>query len=319
MSGSNDHIGAQARRYGTATIGEAVARLREGGLVAVPTETVYGLAADSTNAAAVAEIYRTKVRPDFNPLIVHVPDLEAARKLGQFGDLAIRFAEALWPGPLTLVVPKIENCPVAAAVTAGLNTIALRCPAHPVMRELLEESGLFLAAPSANRSGAISPTTADHVARSLGEGAPPILDGGPCERGIESSIVAIDDGNYRILRPGPVTQAQLEKIAGKPPIVTDTGDIEAPGQLRSHYAPSKPLRLNAQIAQADEYHIGFGPVDGDRNLSSRSDLAEAASLLFAALHDADASGKPKIAVAPIPENSIGIALNDRLGRAAAAK
>ena len=318
MSGSNDHIGAKARRYGTATIGEAVARLREGGLVAVPTETVYGLAADATEPAAVAQIYRTKDRPDFNPLIVHVPDLDVAMKLGDFSHLAIRLAGNLWPGPLTLVVPKADNCPVAAAVTAGLDTIALRSPAHPVMRELLEESGLFLAAPSANRSGGISPTTADHVARSLGEGAPLILDGGPCEKGIESTIVAVIDGNYRILRPGPVTQEQLEIIAGIPPSVLDTGKIEAPGQLASHYAPSKPLRLNARTADDDEYHIGFGPVAGDRNLSPHSDLAEAASLLFAALHDADASGKARIAVAPIPQDNIGIALNDRLRRAAAA-
>ncbi|MEH6714655.1 L-threonylcarbamoyladenylate synthase [Parasphingorhabdus flavimaris] len=316
MSGSNDHIGEQARRYGTATIGEAVARLREGGLVAVPTETVYGLAADSTNAAAVAEIYRTKGRPDFNPLIVHAADLDSARTLGQFGDLATRFAEALWPGPLTLVVPRNENCPVAAAVTAGLDTIALRCPAHPVMRELLMESGLFLAAPSANRSGGISPTTADHVERSLGDSAPLILDGGACETGIESTIVAVDNGNYRILRPGPVTQAELEQIAGKPPTIADAGKIEAPGQLASHYAPEKPLRLNAAAAEDDEYHIGFGPIAGNRNLSPHSDLAEAASLLFAALHDADASGKARIAVAPIPDNGIGVALNDRLRRAA---
>tara|TARA_R110000824_G_scaffold103449_7_gene245820 strand:- start:1662 stop:2621 length:960 start_codon:yes stop_codon:yes gene_type:complete len=316
MSGSNDHIGEQARRYGTATIAEAVARLREGGLVAVPTETVYGLAADSTNPAAVAEIYRAKGRPDFNPLIVHALDLEAAMKLGQFGDLATRFAKAFWPGPLTLVIPKTENCPVATAVTAGLDTIALRCPAHPVMRELLKESGLYLAAPSANRSGGISPTTADHVARSLGAAVPLILDGGPCEQGIESTIVAISDRNYRILRPGPVTQAQLEQIAGQASMVKDTGGIEAPGQLPSHYAPSKPLRLNARTADADEYHIGFGPVAGDQNLSSHSDLAEAASLLFAALHDADASRKPKIAVTPIPDDGIGVALNDRLRRAA---
>ncbi|MEH6660335.1 MAG: L-threonylcarbamoyladenylate synthase [Parasphingorhabdus sp.] len=316
MSGSNDHIGGEASRYGNATIGEAVARLREGGLVAVPTETVYGLAADSSNAAAVAEIYRTKGRPDFNPLIVHVPDMAAARKLGRFNELAVRFAEALWPGPLTIVVPKSENCPVATAVTAGLDTIALRCPAHPVMRELLKESGRFLAAPSANRSGGISPTTADHVARSLGEKAPMILNGGPCEQGIESTIIAIADENFRILRPGPITQAQLEAIAGKPSILAKTGKIEAPGQMLSHYAPSKPLRLNATTAALDEYHIGFGPVSGDRNLSPQSDFAEAASLLFAVLHDADASGKPRIAVAPIPDHGIGIALNDRLGRAA---
>lgn len=319
MSGSNDHIGTDARRYGKATIGEAVSRLREGGLVAVPTETVYGLAADSTDAAAVAEIYRAKGRPDFNPLIVHVPDLEAARTLGQFNELAVRFAAALWPGPLTLVVPKIEDCPVAAAVTAGLDTIALRAPAHPVMRELLKASGLFLAAPSANRSGGISPTTADHVASSLGPAAPLILDGGPCDRGIESTIVAVNGSDYRILRPGPVTPDQLADSAGKPAIIAASGRIEAPGQLASHYAPAKPVRLDAQVAQADEYHIGFGPVAGEMNLSEKSDLAEAASRLFAALHHAEASAKPKIAVAPISQTGIGLALNDRLRRAALPK
>lgn len=319
MPGSNDHIGDEAHRYGTATIGDAVARLRGGGLVAVPTETVYGLAADSTDAAAVAEIYRAKGRPDFNPLIVHVPDLEAARGLGQFDELAVRFARAFWPGPLTLVVPKAENCPVAAAVTAGLATIALRVPAHPVMRELLAASGLCLAAPSANRSGGISPTTADHVSRSLGKAAPLILDGGPCERGIESTIVAVDGGNYRILRPGPVTPDQLEAVAGQPAITAVSGKIEAPGQLASHYAPAKPVRLDAQAAEADEYLIGYGPVAGDMNLSEGADLAEAASRLFAALHKAEASEKPKIAVAPIPGTGIGMALNDRLRRAASPK
>ena len=319
MSGSNDHIGTDARRYGKATIGDAVARLRQGGLVAVPTETVYGLAADSTDAAAVAEIYRAKGRPDFNPLIVHVPDLEAARTLGQFNELAVRFAAALWPGPLTLVVPKTEDCPVAAAVTAGLDTIALRAPAHPVMRELLDASGLFLAAPSANRSGGISPTTADHVASSLGTAAPLILDGGPCERGLESTIVAVNGSDYRILRPGPVTPDQLAEIAGKPATTAASGRIEAPGQLASHYAPAKPVRLDAQVAQADEYHIGFGPVAGDMSLSEKSDLAEAASRLFAALHHAEASAKPKIAVAPISGTGIGLALNDRLRRAASPK
>ena len=319
MSGSNDHIGAANRRYGKATIGEAVARLLAGGLVAVRTETVYGLAADSTNAAAVAEIYRTKGRPDFNPLIVHVPDLEAARTLGQFNELAVRFATAFWPGPLTLVVPKTEACPVAAAVTAGLDTIALRVPAHPVMRAVLDASGLCLAAPSANCSGGISPTTADHVSSSLGKAAPLILDGGPCEKGIESTIVAIDGANYRILRPGPVTVAELEEIAGKVADITAGDKIEAPGQLASHYAPSKPVRLDAHSALADEYHIGFGVVMGDMNLSEGSDLAEAASRLFAALHQADASEKPKIAVAPVPDTGIGQALNDRLRRAATPK
>jgi len=319
MSGSNDHIGAASWRYGEATIDEAVSRLRGGGLVAVPTETVYGLAADSTNTAAVAEIYRTKGRPDFNPLIVHVPDLEAARKLGQFNQLAVRFAAAFWPGPLTLVVPKADDCPVTPAVTAGLSTIALRCPAHPVMRQLLSASGLFLAAPSANRSGGISPTAAAHVMCSLGDAAPLILDGGPCDTGIESTIIAVNDGDYRILRPGPVTPEQLQAIAGKAATTAGGGKIEAPGQLASHYAPSKPVSLDARTARGDEYHIGFGPIAGDRNLSEKSDLAEAASQLFAALHDAEVSEKPKIAVAPIPDIGIGLALNDRLRRAASPK
>ncbi|MEH6790400.1 L-threonylcarbamoyladenylate synthase [Parasphingorhabdus sp.] len=319
MSGSNDHIGADGRRYGTATIAEAVARLRDGGLVAVPTETVYGLAADSARAAAVAEIYRTKGRPDFNPLIVHVLDLEAARSLGQFDSLALRFAAAFWPGPLTLVVPKTDDCPVAPAVTAGLSTIALRCPADPVMRELLAASGLYLAAPSANRSGGISPTTAAHVVRSLQSAAPLILDGGPCDQGIESTIVAVDGDDYRILRPGPVTASQLEAVAGKAADTAISSKIEAPGQMASHYAPSKPVRLGADIARPDEYHIGFGRVAGDMNLSQGADLAEAASRLFAALHLADDSEQPKIAVAPIPATGIGIALNDRLRRAASPK
>lgn len=315
MSGSNDHIDDNARRYGKQAIVAAAARLQSGGLVAVPTETVYGLAADSTNAAAIAEIYRTKGRPDFNPLIVHVPDLDAARKLGIFNDLAVQLAKRFWPGPLTIVVPKAPDCPVAPAVTAGLETIALRCPAHPLMQELLESSGLFLAAPSANRSGGISPTTVQHVERSLESNTPMILDGGPCASGIESTIVAIRDENYQILRPGPITEEELQRCTSKAAINGQEGRVEAPGQLASHYAPSKAVRLNATKAESDEYLIGFGPVAGDSNLSANEDLAEAASKLFAALHSADASDRARIAVAPIPKNDIGIAINDRLKRA----
>lgn len=319
MSSSNDHIDDTARRYGNHAITAAAEHLKAGGLVAVPTETVYGLAADSTNASAIADIYRTKGRPDFNPLIVHVLDIESAGALGLFNNLANKLAQDFWPGPLTLVVPKAPDCPVAPAVTAGLETIALRCPAHPLMRDLLAVSGLFIAAPSANKSGGISPTTAQHVSHSLTDKAPMILNGGPCQKGIESTIVAIRDDNYQILREGPITAADLRKSTGKAAIVQQNGGIEAPGQLSSHYAPSKPVRLNAATVTSEEYHIGFDAVDGEINLSAAGDLAEAAANLFAALHVADASARPEIAVAPIPEIGIGAAINDRLKRASRKK
>lgn len=315
MSGSNDHIDDTARRYGKQAIADAAERLLSGGLVAVPTETVYGLAADSTNAGAIADIYRTKGRPDFNPLIVHVPSIQEASKLGSFNDLAEKLAKVFWPGPLTIVVPKTPDCPVAPAVTAGLETIALRCPAHPLMQELLLTSGLFLAAPSANKSGGISPTMAQHVESSLGEAAPMILDGGRCESGIESTIVAIRGDDYQILRPGPITADDLQHGTGKAAINRQSTGIEAPGQLASHYAPSKPVCLNVKKVEADQYHIGFGTTAGDRTLSANGDLAEAAANLFAALHVADASDRARIAVAPIPESGIGAAINDRLKRA----
>jgi L-threonylcarbamoyladenylate synthase len=316
MSGSNDHIDDKARRYGKQAIVAAAERLQSGGLVAVPTETVYGLAADSTNASAIAEIYRTKGRPDFNPLIVHVPNIDAAGKLGLFNDLANKLAKIFWPGPLTLVVPKTSDCPVAPAVTAGLETIALRCPAHPLMQELLATSGLFLAAPSANKSGGISPTKPEHVKHSLDKAAPMILDGGPCESGIESTIVAIRDHDYQILRPGPITAEDLETSTGNAALNQTGEKIEAPGQLASHYAPSKPVRLDATQPEPEEYYIGFGAIAGDFNLSVSGDLAEAATNLFASLHDADASDRPHIAIAPIPRSGIGAAINDRLKRAA---
>ncbi|MEP2101529.1 MAG: L-threonylcarbamoyladenylate synthase [Parasphingorhabdus sp.] len=316
MSGSNDHIGDDARRYGKQTIVAAAERLKAGGLVAVPTETVYGLAADSTNASAIADIYRTKGRPDFNPLIVHVPNVEAAGKLGLFNDLANKLAKEFWPGPLTLVVPKTPDCPVAPTVTAGLETIALRYPAHPLMQELLAVSGLFLAAPSANKSGGISPTMAQHVERSLGDAAPMILDGGPSQNGVESTIVAIRGDDYQILRPGPITAEDLKKCTGQEAISQQSAKVEAPGQLASHYAPSKPVHLNISQPDPSAYYIGFGSIGGDHTLSATGDLAEAATNLFAALHVADASDRPNIAIAPIPKTGIGAAINDRLQRAA---
>lgn len=304
-------------RADSAGIARAAERLRGGALVAVPTETVYGLAARADSADAVAAIYRAKGRPDFNPLIVHVASLDQAETLAEIGANARKLAKAFWPGALTMVVPLRAGARIAPAVTAGLETIALRCPAHPAMRALLGESGLPLAAPSANRSGGVSPTRAEHVAASLGEAAGLILDGGACAAGIESTIVALRaDGTWQVLRPGPVTKAQISAILGAESDAT-TARIEAPGQLASHYAPGKPVRLNAREAAADEFWIGFGDRQGDTNLSASGDLAEAAAHLYACLHLAAAAPQPRIAVAPVPDEGIGAAINDRLCRAAA--
>jgi L-threonylcarbamoyladenylate synthase len=290
------------------TIVEAARLILTGDVVAVPTETVYGLAADATNAAAVARIYEAKGRPSFNPLIVHVPDLAAAQTLGDFSEEALAFASEHWPGPLTLVVPLKSGAGVASLVTAGLPTIGLRVPAHPAMQALLRAAGRPLAAPSANASGSISPTRAEHVLKSLGGRIPLIIDGGATERGLESTIVAVTGGPVKLLRPGPI-EIEAEEGAG--------ATIEAPGQLASHYAPSKPLRLNARRAEDDEFLIGFGEIDGDANLSARGNLVEAATRLFDLLHQADASGKLRIAIAPVPQDGLGRAINDRLQRAAA--
>lgn len=295
------------RAYGEAAIAEAAALIRDGGIVAVPTETVYGLAADAGNPAAVASIYAAKGRPGFNPLIVHVPELAAAERIGVFDDAARALAVRFWPGPLTLVLPLRADAGIAPAVTAGLDTIAIRVPAHRAMRALLAASGRPLAAPSANASNAISPTTAAHVAASLGDRVPLILDDGPCPAGVESTIVMGD----RILRPGPIPAEALGLAAADP-----TGKVRAPGQLATHYAPAKPLRLDATEAAADEWWIGFGAVGGDDTLSAPGDLTEAATALFAALHRADAARKPRIAVAPVPDTGVGVAINDRLRRAA---
>jgi L-threonylcarbamoyladenylate synthase len=290
------------------SIAEAARLILSGEPVAVPTETVYGLAADAMNAEAVARIYEAKGRPSFNPLIVHVPDLAAAEAIAEFGEDARALAEQHWPGPLTLVVPMREDSGIASIVTAGLPTIGLRVPAHPAMQALLRAVGRPLAAPSANASGSISPTRAEHVLKSLGGRIPMIIDGGATERGLESTIIAATGGPLRLLRPGPID------VKAEP---ASTARIEAPGQLASHYAPSKPLRLNANAAGLDEYLIGFGTMDGDENLSPAGDLVEAAARLFELIHQADASPKARIAVAPIPDRGLGAAINDRLRRAAA--
>ena len=300
-----------------AAITAAADLLRGGQIVAIPTETVYGLAADAGNADAVAKIYAAKGRPDFNPLIVHVPDKAAAAQLAVFSTLADRLSAAFWPGPMTLVLPLRDDALVTKAVTAGLPTIAIRCPAHSVMRAVLAKSRLNLAAPSANKSGGISPTRAEHVHASLGSAVPLILDGGPCKEGLESTIVAIRENGWQILRPGPLTLDQIAAVAGSPPIGALGDKIEAPGQLASHYAPGKPLRLNADRAEPGEWLIGFGALNGHDNLSAASDLAQAAARLFDALHRADGSEAATIAIAPIPNTGIGVAINDRLARAAA--
>ncbi len=291
-----------------AGIAKAARILESGGLVAVPTETVYGLAARADRAEAVAKIYAAKGRPDFNPLIVHVAGVEQAERYAEFSPGARALAEAHWPGPLTQVLPRRADAALAAAVTAGLPTVALRAPAHSAMRALLAAVDFPLAAPSANRSGFISPTCAAHVLASLDGRIDLVLDGGATEAGVESTIVAVRaDGSVEELRPGPLQIGAL--LVG--------GNIEAPGQLASHYAPGKPVRLNAIRAQPDEFLIGFGVITGDCTLSASGDLTEAATRLYAALHEAALAPQPRIAVAPVPEEGVGRAINDRLRRAAA--
>lgn len=308
MSGKNVTEVVQADAAG---IARAARILESGGLVAVPTETVYGLAARADDAAAVARIYAAKGRPGFNPLIVHVNGAEQAGQFAVLSDEARSLMARYWPGPLTLVLPCRADAGLAPAVRAGLPTVALRAPAHPVMRALLSRIDFPLAAPSANRSGFISPTTPDHVLASLDGRIDLVLDGGACEAGLESTIIALrEDGRINELRPGPL------HLAGQEADNRAGARIEAPGQMASHYAPGKPVRLGALEAGPDEFLIGFGEVAGDVTLSSGGDLAEAAARLYTCLHDAARSGKPRIAVAPVPVEGIGRAINDRLRRAA---
>ncbi len=298
-------------------IARAAAILESGGLVAVPTETVYGLAARADSAEAVAKIYAAKGRPSFNPLIVHVPDIASATRLVRFDRRGEKVAERFWPGPLTLVLPLNCSAGLAGAVTAGLPTLAVRVPDHAVMLELLRTVGVPLAAPSANASEAVSPTSAAHVLSTLDGRIDAILDGGDTRRGLESTIIALrDDGRWSLLREGPIPGGEIAALLGSQPSAA-TNAIEAPGQLSRHYAPGKPLRLDARHAGADEYLLGFGEVRGDWSLSPSGDLAEAAARLYAGLHRAGAAAQPRIAVAPIPTGGIGAAINDRLRRAAA--
>ena len=304
------------RPYGKAAIAEAARLVGQGQPVVVPTETVYGLAADATSEEAVARIYQAKGRPAFNPLIVHVRDLAQAEQLGDFSVAARAAASLYWPGALTIVVPRRQDSGVADLATAGLATIALRCPVHPAMQDLLKACGKPLAAPSANISGAISPTSVDHVLKTLEGRVPLVLDAGRTSHGIESTIVSFIGDKVTLLRPGPIDFDEIALFSRLSP-GTSSGRIEAPGQLQSHYAPSKPLRLDVQSAEPDEWMIGFGKLNGDDTLSASGDLCEAAARLFHALHRAEGSRKRAIAVAPIPETGVGVAINDRLRRAAA--
>ncbi|MBY0282420.1 MAG: threonylcarbamoyl-AMP synthase [Sphingomonas sp.] len=311
---ATNSFATRCRAYDAAALAEAARLVAEGQPIAVATETVYGLAADATNPRAVAAIYAAKGRPSFNPLIVHVASLAAAEALADFDAGARALAEAFWPGPLTLVLPARTGSGIASLVTAGLPTIAIRVPAHRAIQGLIEASGKPLAAPSANASGGISPTRAAHVLMSLEGRIALVLDDGPCPEGLESTIV-LTGNTPRLLRPGPISAAAIAAVLGQP-LANAVGGIIAPGQLASHYAPAKPLRLDATDAGPDEWLIGFGAVSGDDTLSATGDLTEAAASLFDTLHGADASGKPRIAVAPVPDEGLGAAINDRLARAA---
>ncbi len=291
--------------------------LRSGGLVAFPTETVYGLGADATNDLAVAKIYEAKGRPSFNPLIAHVEDVEQAFELAEFSAAALTLAARFWPGPLTLVLPRKAGCTVSLLASAGLPSIALRVPAHALALELIRETGRPIVAPSANPSGRISPTTAQHVRERLGDKVALILDGGPSAVGLESTIVSLLDDTPRLLRAGGLAREKIEEALGCKLQAPLAGPLHAPGQLESHYAPRAALRLNATQWHEGEAQLGFGGMDAPLNLSKKGDLVEAAANLFAMLHHFDAQGARIIAVAPIPNFGLGEAINDRLRRAAA--
>ncbi|MEG6508821.1 L-threonylcarbamoyladenylate synthase [Methyloligella sp. 2.7D] len=306
-------------------IAGAARALETGELVAFPTETVYGLGANALDSAAVAAVFAAKRRPRFNPLIVHVADLETARNYAQIGLVAQRLAEAFWPGPLSMVLPRRDDCRLSPLVTAGLETVALRSPAHPIAQRLLRRTGLPIAAPSANRSGKISPTRAEDVRAELGDLPAAILDGGPCEIGLESTVVRVADGEVEMLRFGAVTREDIEAALGRPVKVPwgQTSDAPvSPGQLSSHYAPEAKVRLNVSAPAEGEALLAFGPdvptFEGPVvNLSESGDLKEAAANFFAALRTLDQSGATTIAAMPIPNQGLGEAINDRLARAAA--
>ena len=308
----------EVRPLTPATLDQAARLIKAGQAVAIPTETVYGLAARADDGEAVARIYAAKGRPSFNPLIVHVASMAQAETIACCDDRAHALADRFWPGPLTLVLPLARGAPIASRVTAGLPSVALRMPAHPAMQALIDATGLPLAAPSANASGTISPTRASHVLHSLEGRIPLVIDAGATDLGLESTIIALADDRLDLLRPGPITAEMLTSATGLPvhrPALD--APITAPGQLASHYAPAKPLRLDATAARTGEWLIGFGAVTGHATLSATGDLTEAAARLFDLLHEADRQECASIAIAPITDDSLGVAINDRLARAAA--
>jgi L-threonylcarbamoyladenylate synthase len=308
------------------SVAEAARLLQDGQLVAFPTETVYGLGGDATNERAVAAIFEAKGRPQFNPLIGHVLDAAEAQKFVLWNETAEKLAARFWPGPLTLVLPRSPGSPISLLATAGLDTVAIRAPSHPVAQALIRAAGRPIAAPSANRSGAVSPTRAEHVAESLGERVPLILDGGPCLVGVESTVLDLTTATPTLLRPGGATREAIEAVVGDIAVsdALPSGDSahKSPGQLESHYAPARPVRLAATSVTADEGLLAFGPVVPQGamltyNLSPSGDLGEAAANLFAMMRTLDRPGIGRIAVMPIPQTGLGLAINDRLRRAAA--
>ena len=309
-----------------ASITRAARLLQEGGLVAFPTETVYGLGGDATNDRAVAAIFEAKGRPQFNPLISHVLDAAEAQRFVDWNDTADKLAARFWPGPLTFVLPRAKGSTIALLATAGLDTVAIRAPSHPVAQALIRAAGRPIAGPSANRSGAVSPTQAAHVAESLGDRVSLILDGGPCLVGVESTVLDLSANRPTLLRPGGATREAIEAVIG-PIAISDalpSGDTPrtSPGQLESHYAPARPVRLGATTVGSDEGLLAFGPTPPTGamltyNLSPTGNLAEAAANLFAQMRALDRPGIGRIAVMPIPETGLGLAINDRLRRAAA--
>jgi L-threonylcarbamoyladenylate synthase len=303
---------------------KAAQLLQQGHLVSIPTETVYGLAANALSDQAVAKIYAVKNRPSFNPLIIHCKDLEMAQRVGDFNDTALRLAKAFWPGPLTIILPLNKSTSISKLATAGLKTVALRVPNHPMALKILELAELPLAAPSANPSETISPTTALHVEEAFKDthALSMIIDGGPCDVGLESTIVDLSEENPTLLRPGKITKEDLKPFIDNLSFVVSKGDhTKAPGQLKRHYAPSIPLRINVCDVNEQQALLAFGPSPllGARktfNLSPGGDLVEAAANLFSMLHELDSPEFESIAVMPIPAQGIGIAINDRLSRAA---
>ena len=302
-----------------AGVTRAAELIRGGQLVAFPTETVYGLGGDATDDLAVARIFDAKGRPRFNPLIVHLPDLAAAERVAVFDDIARNVAQAFWPGPLTLVLPLRAGAGLSPLVTAGLSTVAIRVPAHPLARALLRAVGRPVAAPSANPSGRVSPTRAAHVLDGLSGRIAAVLDGGACAVGVESTILGLA-GPPALLRPGGIPAEALEAALGQRLAIGGSAEKpSAPGQLASHYAPAAAVRLGAHAAETGEILVGFGPVKGDLSLSETGDMVEAAASLFHILREADALAGPagRIAFAPVPDHGLGRAINDRLRRAAA--